>query len=810
MNNSTTWGQAAGVGEYDATQASEFLNALHASQRGDIVLCVYGARKEQYPLSIANFDQWTPFLQQHVAQGSNIYTTVCQFDPARETGRNTRKQAHAVSVPGVWADLDTKDATAEQLEDLLRLLPPATILVDSGSGGRHAYWLFNEPLTDVARAKALTKSWLVYMRSLTNIKIDAVQDLSRILRLPGTVRTKGGPATRVQLLRTDGPRYAVSDLERLAPPAVVKDITIGDFSIEVNAERMTGYVISAVSMEAKELAAVTSERNSALNKAAFKLGTLGAHNVLSEETAYEALRVAYEANGGMHDPDNGGIPQFEATFASGWTAGLEHPRDLSGVRMLQPDNDPAYFQKNDHGNAQRLAHYFGDSFRYIKDISEWMLWDGRRWEIATRGQLMWVAHEVCRQMYVEAATFNDQTDRDNHAKWAHKSYAVSSCKNMLEAATGLQELWSRSTEFDQKTFLLNVANGTVDLRTGELLEHDPKNMLTGLSDTKYDPEATAPRWMAMVARSVRDAASVDPALVPYLQKVFGYMLFGDNIEEKVFFAIGAAQCGKSKLGEIIGSVLGGDYAQTAKTELVAKGRNGHHDSETYSLIGKRVVTISETSATFGLDENQLKMLTGESTIPVRKLRDAKERQVPRTWTILLASNNNPNVSDWDAAMARRVVKIPFGPTVPTEERDGGLPSYIKQNEAEGVLAWLVQGAVAWYHDWSTAAQSTGLAMPLSVQMSTQAYADESDHIGTFIEEMVDLGEGYSISRSEALNRFTEWAKRNEKAVNRNQFYARLGELEGVSVHRNREFRGLRVRTTSEISSEQQDWVDGQS
>jgi P4 family phage/plasmid primase-like protien len=811
MDNTTTWGTSLGVGDYDSLHAFRFLTTLHADQGGDIVLCVYnGPAKLQFPFAVSAFEQWTPYIEQQVAAGANIYVSTCQFsynrmhkrrDGSLVNDRSKRKQADAVAIPGVWVDLDTKDLSSADIDQVLAALPPASILVDSGSGGRHAYWLYDKPLTDPERAKALTKSWLDYVRTTgqqalgRSFELDHVQDLSRILRLPGTVRVKNGPATRVALLKYDGPRYHVSQIESLAPPQEIETVHIGDFEIEVNADKMVGYITSTVLGVARDLAAETSARNSALNKSAFRLGRFGAHGVLAMDVAYDALYAACDANG-LNSED--GDAQFEATFASGWTAGLRNPADLTGIRALQPDTEPVNFSRNDDGNAQRLLHYFGDKLRYLKDTNEWMYWDGSRWNIATVGDQLFYAKEVCRLMYGEAQTLTDANDRKLHSNWSHKSYSVSGSKNMIEAAKGLQAFWSTADDFDQKDYLLNVVNGTVDLRTGLLKPHDPLNMLTGMASVRYDVTATAPRWMAMVARAIKDAADVDPDVIPFVQKVLGYMLFGSNVEEKIFFAVGAPRCGKSKIGDIVRSVVSPDYAVRTDNSLIAKTRNGHHDSELFSIAGKRAVFISETSSTFGLDENHVKELTGEATITVRKLHDAKKRQVPRTWTIWLGSNNDPNVSEWDGMVQNRVIKIPFGPTIPVEERDGGLFDYIIENEAEGVLAWLIQGSMNWYRDWYNTGRSTGLASPPSVEMATQAYAEDSDHIGQFIAEMINLGPELSTPKSVVRNAFEAWAKSREKAVNRNTLYKRLLVLPGVSEYRNREFRGLAVDLFSDV------------
>jgi phage/plasmid-associated DNA primase len=56
----------------------------------------------------------------------------------------------------------------------------------------------------------------------------------------------------------------------------------------------------------------------------------------------------------------------------------------------------------------------------------------------------------------------------------------------------------------------------------------------------------------------------------------------------------------------------------------------------------------------------VKNLTGASTMSMRGLYQAREAQVPVTWTIIIGTNEEPNVEKWNEAIGRRVTKIPSG------------------------------------------------------------------------------------------------------------------------------------------------------
>ena len=180
-------------------------------------------------------------------------------------------------------------------------------------------------------------------------------------------------------------------------------------------------------------------------------------------------------------------------------------------------------------------------------------------------------------------------------------------------------------DFDKNPYLLNFTNGTVDLRTSTLRAHDPQDMISCLVPHTYNPYAQAALWERLIYRCTQCDASGQTA--EYLLRVLGYMLVGNNIEQKLPLIIGEKRTGKSKIVEICARLLGPDYAVISQSKLVTKSRwSTHHDSETWSIRGKRFVAISETDARMDLDEAMVKNLTGASTMAMRGLwRDRRAR-----------------------------------------------------------------------------------------------------------------------------------------------------------------------------------------
>lgn len=123
---------------------------------------------------------------------SDVYIGVNLSDEVDARRRATNKDIK--SVLGVAADLDVKEGgfkDTEQILDMLRgleILP--TCVVESGSGGVHAWWRFTEPVSPEAGKELMSRWWshLNLQASERGASVDKLTDIARMLRLPGSLR----------------------------------------------------------------------------------------------------------------------------------------------------------------------------------------------------------------------------------------------------------------------------------------------------------------------------------------------------------------------------------------------------------------------------------------------------------------------------------------------------------------------------------------------------------------------------------------------------------------------------------------------
>ena len=172
-----------------------------------------------------------------------------------------------------------------------------------------------------------------------------------------------------------------------------------------------------------------------------------------------------------------------------------------GSRAVQPSF-------TDLGNARLLVAEHGEDLRFVKDWrgaehSGWMHWTGRSWEHDRTGQPERYAKDVATKIVLRAASNPELSDENRKQLVQHglRSQNIGRMRAMVESASTEPELACTSDAFDTHLWKLNVANGTIDLKTGALSKHRRDDLLTKCLDTPYDPAAGAGRWERFITEN---------------------------------------------------------------------------------------------------------------------------------------------------------------------------------------------------------------------------------------------------------------------------------------------------------------------
>ena len=746
------------------------------------------------------------------------------FAPAVFDGKRSKANTRTVSM--FVADLD--DVTQEEADELLAELRGSGHAFVAWTTWSHGWakpcaWRVVVLLSAAVEAEAWPHVWRALNDGLFNGRSDeSTRDPSRMFLLPvrpavgvckDGARVETDPVTFIE---HEGAPFGVGPTLELAREALAEEQREEQRReaeraarpvTDQDARRRDGRARAALEGEADKVRntpAGQGERNRALHTAALKVGGYVKAGDLDESMARDALFSAADANG--YARDHGRVETIgviDAGFRAADTAPAlkERPRPAARAEL---EHEPVQFtidgraerahksfMLTETGNAERFAHRFGHVARYSYELERWFVWNAQRWVEDKSGEVERMGKTVVRDLYQEAADLDDDK-RASLAKWAAKSETATARANMLRLAHSENGLQIRVADLDKSEWLLNVENGTVDLKTGELLAHDRAHMLTKLSPTRYGRGARAPLWEKFLARVLPEAD-----VRAFVQRLIGYALTG-AIRENVFPVFwGTGSNGKSVFVEAVRHAMGADYAGTINPQILLHARGQENDDEraTLALLGKRLCIASETKDQRRLNEALVKKITGGDTLRARSLYQEAFDFRP-THKVILCTNHRPELGDTSHGIRRRVLLVPWTVTIPEAEQDPTLSEKLKA-EAPGILAWAVEGCLAW--------QAGGLAAPASVKAATDEYFQAEDTLAAFLDDECVVKDGERCKATPLFDRYRQWASENgAEELTQKRFVGTMKERGFVSNKSDgtKVWRGLRLVDPIEKASAQ--------
>lgn len=466
--------------------------------------------------------------------------------------------------------------------------------------------------------------------------------------------------------------------------------------------------------------------------------------------------------------------------ATVWTPGYRavEPGGQQAALDFLKASDVAHstrYTHDDVGAGYLLADYLKPFARYVPEKKGWRVYDGLCWGTDTGGKTIEAAaKDMSRALAAYASTLDDK-DMAEYLSWAGRWSKAANRKTYIYEATSV---WPVSEScFDRNPWLLNLNNGTLSLKTMELRDHDPDDLITQLAPVDYDPATTCPRWDRFVREIMEpgdtecpgDKATVLTEKAAFLQTYLGYCLSGDTSAEAFLILYGAtSRNGKSVCVETVQSILG-SYSRTmnADTLMVAKFRDGRSPSEDIArLAGVRMVSVGEIQQGSKLDASRIKTLTGGDTVTARFLGENSFEFTPR-FKLLLHTNHLPQCSDLSVFDSGRALVLPFSRHFEEEEQDKGLKRLFREPENQSaILNWLIEGLREYL--------AHGLHAPAAVKAATAEYRRDSDKVARFMEERLRQGPEQVVRASLVYAAYKLWCQANgQYAESSRQFRQKL-------------------------------------
>jgi putative DNA primase/helicase len=409
---------------------------------------------------------------------------------------------------------------------------------------------------------------------------------------------------------------------------------------------------------------------------------------------------------------------------------------------------------SDSGNATRLITLHGDQLRYCHAMRRWLIWDKHRWAFDQTGLAEKLAEHSAATYLKSNETVNSKT-----SKFAIESMNAGRIRNALGLAQS--HLAITPEMLDASPWDLNFLNGTVDLRSGKLRPHNPKDLITKLIHFDYNPSAKSLRWNSfldqILGTGLGDESDKNRAksLKTYIQKALGYSLTGSTREKCVFFLFGATDNGKSTMLTVFRELII-EYSTLLRVETLMGGQETASSlADLSDLRGARFAQTSETEQDQQLSQAKLKRICqGMGTVKAcRKYENPIE--FPETHKLWIDSNRRPKIMDGDdKATFGRLSPIEFLVTIPKEQQDRELKDKLEA-EAEGILAWAVEGAKLWFEE--------GLKRPIEVEQATASWAAESNQLGRFQSECCLESFGFEVPAATLYLAYTNWTEATGEA-----------------------------------------------
>lgn len=400
------------------------------------------------------------------------------------------------------------------------------------------------------------------------------------------------------------------------------------------------------------------------------------------------------------------------------------------------------FNLTDAGNAEYFTQQYKDVLRYDHRRSRWLEWNCHCWKPENDGHVSRLVLKASRKRYKEAVMVADLEQREKIAKWSIGSEQRARLDSCLAIAKSMLPIADSGENWDSNNWLFCLSNGVVDLATGELRPGQQSDRITMHSPVAYDKDAEAPRWMQFL----NEVFSGDQELINWLQRYLGYCLTGDTREQTVAIPYGNGANGKSKFLAALRHVWG-DYGYDAPFSTFELSQRAAIPNDLAALVGKRMVTSSETNEGTRLNEARIKSLTGCDCVTARFLHAEFFTFTPVA-KFFLAVNHRPRVQDDSYGFWRRVRLIPFTRQFIGESDDKNLLDKLIA-EASGILNWLIEGCLLW--------QKQGLdPTPESVQRATAEYQTDSDPLSQFILEQCAINPQAQVKASVLYKSYVNW------------------------------------------------------
>lgn len=310
---------------------------------------------------------------------------------------------------------------------------------------------------------------------------------------------------------------------------------------------------------------------------------------------------------------------------------------------------------------------------------------------------------------------------------------------------------------------INVSNGMLDWKTGQLKPHKPKYFSLYQLPVVYNPEAECPNWLQAMEDWIPGGDTR-----AFVQEYVGYCLLPDTSMQIALFLLGSGANGKSTFLDVLMKLFGEENLSSIPLNRLA-GR-----FETANLQSKLVNICSDIDPVYLQQTGLVKMIiSGDKIRGEHKYRDSFEfRPVAR---LMFSANELPTTGDKTDGWYRRLKIVEF-PNKFSQEAGTGIPNFKGRllEELPGILNWSLKGLRRFR-------EKGQFTKSKDVESAKKRYEAENDSVASFAQERmrkVQVDEPrYTVPKKYLYRQYQEFCEENGlKGVGRRKMVRRLKKL----------------------------------
>lgn len=495
-----------------------------------------------------------------------------------------------------------------------------------------------------------------------------------------------------------------------------------------------------------------------------------------DEQEFNDVCESFNPNGGI----NPGTLFYHAKETGAWV----DPYTTSKAAA----NDDA----KDIRNGRLFAEANCGQLLFIAETNDVLKFGAEGWVRGSAGEAERAAKAVIASMRIEACELFKIAHDDPRAKELNKHADYSSTAQRIQAMIDLAKseegMSERISMFDADPNLMGVRNGVLNLKTKTLMSVMPDLRVSMRANVLFDKNASCPQWL-MFLNQVQPEKDTQRML----QQLAGIFLCGDSNLQKLIFLHGQGANGKSTFIELLAWLLG-DYTKRIATEMLMQHQRSPQgpSPDIVSLKGRRLVYCNEVEEGRHLAEARVKELTGGDTLSGRVPYAKEDITFQPSHKLVMVGNHQPEIHDMSHGMWRRMLLIPFDVIIPDNKRDPALLEKLKI-EGSGILNWMLDG----YNDYL----NNGLQIPLVISAATNAYKDEQDIIGEWINDHCKTAVGALTPKGDIYRAYQYWVrKRGQFPLAQGRFIKRLSDKGYKLDAGRRHVTGLKLNDEGRLTS----------